>query len=137
MMELLGLRDDYAPEGRVLAEVIQSSALPPSMRSGGPALTLLGNAYTAISAPVGPFGLDTLKASTRALASDSPGDASYRSMEAQLQALGTARDAIASRMSDELLGAAFNGKRVAAKQAIALITSADRLLARAAALSRA
>jgi hypothetical protein len=136
MMELLGLRDDYAPQGRVLAEVIKPSALPPAMRSGGPALYLLGQAYTAINAPVGPFGLDTLKASTRALASTSPGDATYRSTEAKLAALGTARDALASQMSDVLLGAAFNGRPVDTGRAVGLIASAGRLLARAAALAR-
>jgi hypothetical protein len=135
MMELLGLHDDYAPAGRVLAEVIDHSALPPAMRSGGPVLTLLGKAYTAINAPVGPFGLDTLKASTRALASDSHGDATYRRLEAQLAALGTARDAVASQMSALLLGAAFNGEPVDQSQAAALIARADHLLARAAALS--
>jgi hypothetical protein len=136
MMELLGLRDDYAPQGRVLAEVIKSSALPPAMRSGGPVLQLLGQAYTAINAPVGPFGLDTLKASTRALASNSPGDATYQSTEAQLAALGTARDALASQMSGVLLGAAFNGRPVDTGQTAGLIASAYRLLARAATLAR-
>jgi hypothetical protein len=135
MMELLGLHDDYAPQGRVLAEVIEPSALPAAMRSGGPLLTLLGEAYTAINAPVGPFSLDTLKASTRALASDSPGDATYQGIEAQLAALGTARDAVASQMSDLLLGAAFNGEPGDQSLAEALITRADDLLARAAALA--
>ena len=96
MMELLGLHDDYAPAGRVLAEVIEPSALPPAMRSSR-LLTRLGQAYTAINAPVGPFGLATLTASTRALASNSAGDARYRSVEAQLEALGAARDALAAQ----------------------------------------
>ncbi len=136
MMELLGLHDDYAPQGRVLSEVIEPSALPPAMRSGGPVLTLLGEAYTAINAPTGPFGLDTLKASTRALASNSPGDATYRSIEARLAALGAARDAVASQMSQELLGAAFSGKPLDAGRAATLIAQAAGVLARAATLAR-
>ena len=136
MMELLGLHDDYAPEGRVDSEVIEPSALPPAMRSGGPALTLLGQAYTAINAPAGPFGLATLKASTRALASSSPGDATYRSTEAQLQALGATRDAVAAQMRDVLLGAAFGGQPVQAGQAAGLIAQAAWVLARAATLAR-
>lgn len=136
MMELLGLHDDYAPQGRVLSEVIEPSALPPAMRSGGPVLTRLGEAYTAINAPTGPFGLDTLKASTRALASNSPGDATYRSIEARLAALGSARDAVASQMSDALLGAAFSGKPLDAGRAATLIAQAARILARAATLAR-
>jgi hypothetical protein len=136
MMELLGLHDDYAPEGRVESEVIEPSALPPAMRSGGPELTLLGQAYTAINAPAGPFGLDTLKASTTALASNSPGDATYRQIEAQLAALGAARDAVAAQMSRELLGAAFGGQPVNAGRAAGLIAQAGGLLARAATLAR-
>jgi len=122
-------------EGRVLAEIIDPSALPPSMRSSRRLLTLLGRAYTAINAPVGPFGLDTLKASTRALASNSPGDASYRSTEARLAALGSARDALASQINAELLGAAFGGRPVDPWQAASLIASAGRLLAQAAGLA--
>ncbi len=36
MMELLGLRDDYTPDGRVLAEVIKPSALRPSLKASYP-----------------------------------------------------------------------------------------------------
>ncbi len=57
MLALLGLRGDYAPDGRVLSEVIDSSALPPAMLSNYPLLAELGQVYTQIEAAVGEFGL--------------------------------------------------------------------------------
>ena len=39
MMALLGLKDDYVPDGRVLSDVIDSSALPPAMLANYPRLT--------------------------------------------------------------------------------------------------
>jgi len=52
------------------------------------------------------FGLDTPRASTRALASNSPGDATYTRIENALQGLGAARDAVAGQLRALLLGAA-------------------------------
>jgi hypothetical protein len=134
MMELLGLRDDYAPDGRVLGEVLDRAALPAAMRADGTTLTRLGRVYTQLEAPVGSFGLDTLRASTRALASQAPRDADYTRIEGQLQRLGQARDALASQMRSALLGAAFYGRAVGERQARALIAAGDRLLGRAAVL---
>jgi hypothetical protein len=76
----------------------------------------------------GPFGLDTLAASTKALESSSPGDATYTRLETQLAGLGKRRDAIVAAMKDELYGAAFGGRPVNVREADALIGSADGLL---------
>jgi hypothetical protein len=134
MMELLGLHGDYTPDGRVLTDVISRSALPWSLRTAYPTLVKLGDAFTAINAPVGPFGLDTLAASTKALESSSPADATYTRMETQLAGLGKQRDAIVAAMKDELYGAAFGGRPVNVREADALIRSADGLLDSAAGL---
>jgi hypothetical protein len=133
MMELLGLHDDYTPDGRVLTEVISRSTLPWSQKVASPVLTKLGDAFTAINAPVGPFGLDTLAASTKALESSSPGDATYAKLEATLAGLGEQRDRIVAAMKDELYGAAFGNRPVNVGEADALIRSANGLLASAAA----
>ena len=135
MMALLGLRDDYAPDGRVLTEVLAHSALSPAMRQDTSAMLRLGQVYTQIEATVGAFGLDTLQASTRALASNSPGDKTYTRIESQLQRLGTARDALAARMRADLLGAAFYGRQVSGTQARSLIAQGERLLGEAAVLA--
>jgi hypothetical protein len=134
MMALLGLHDDYAPDGRVLAEVFTASARPAALRSSYPAVIRLGQVYTQLEAAVGSFGLSTLAASTRALASSSPGDAVYTSLEHRLGELGAVRDALASRMRALLLGAAFDGKPVPGSSAAELITAGQALLAQARAL---
>jgi hypothetical protein len=135
MMELLGLHDDYAPDGRVLAEVLTRAALPPAMRAHAGTLTQLGQVYTQLEAAVGAFGLDTLRASTAALASSSAGDSRYTRLENQLAQLGAARDALASRMRAALLGAAFGGHPVGPGKARALIAAGQRLLGEAAVLA--
>ncbi len=135
IMELLGLRDDYTPDGRVLAEVLTQQALAPAMREHAAELLRLGQVYTQIEAIVGSFGLDTLQASTRALASASPGDATYTKIESQLQKLGAARDALAARMRLVLLGAAFYGRHFGAADAQSLIAQGERLLGEAAVLA--
>jgi hypothetical protein len=135
MMELLRLRDDYTPDGRVLAEVIKPGALPRAMRIDAALVVKLGDSFTRINAAVGAFGLDTLKASTKALASDSPKDATYTKIENELSTLGDQRDTLVTLMKAELYGAAFGGRPLNAKEANVLIAAANGLLAQAAALA--
>jgi hypothetical protein len=135
MMELLGLRDDYRPDGRVLAEVIKPSALRASLKTFYPTLVRLGDAFTAINAAVGPFGLDTLRASTIALESSSSGDITYTKLESLLASLGSQRDMLVVGMKTELYGAAFGGKPVDVSKADDLIKAADDLLSSAKALA--
>jgi hypothetical protein len=138
MMALLGLRDDYVPDGVVLGNVIEPTALPPAMLSSYPTLTRLGQVYTRLEAAVGEFGLDTLAASTRALASDAPGDATYTTIEGQLTSLGAARDALAGQIQALLTGAEFGGRPLStSKSGSKLIAQANALLAQAGALARA
>jgi hypothetical protein len=136
MMALLGLRDDYTPDGVVLGDVISRTARPAAMRANYPTLDKLGQVYTQLEAAVGKFGLDTLTASTRALASNSPGDATYLGIEKQLGALGSARDALAAQMQALLIGAEFGGKPLSTStSAKTLIIRANALLAQAASLA--
>jgi hypothetical protein len=135
MMALLGLHDDYTPDGRVLTEVLTHSAVPSAMRQDTGAMLRLGQVYSQIEAAVGAFGLDTLQASTRALASNSPGDKTYARIEVRLRQLGTARDALAARMRADLLGAAFYGRQVSSSEARSLVAQGERLLGEAAVLA--
>lgn len=136
MMALLRLRDDYTPDGRVLGEIFTPSALPRGMRAHRADVELLGRIYTQIEAPVGVFGLDTLKASTMALASSSRNDATYTRIENDLIHLGKARDSIANQMRSMLLGAAFDGRPINERKASGLIEEAKELLQVAATLAR-
>jgi hypothetical protein len=135
MMALLGLRDDYTPDGVVLGDVIESTALPPAMLSNYPTLDELAGVYTQLEAAVGQFGLATLTASTRALASNSPRDATYTAIENKLTSLGAARDALATQMQTLLMGAEFGGQPVSAATAESLISKGQALLAQAGALA--
>jgi hypothetical protein len=140
MMALLGLHDDYTPDGVVLGDVISRTARPTAMRSSYPTLRKLGQVYTQLEAAVGKFGLDTLAASTRALASSSPGDATYTSIEGQLTSLGAARDALAGKIQALLTGAEFGGQPLSTsksgKKALSkLIAQANALLAQAGTLA--
>ena len=142
MLALLGLHDDYVPDGVVLGDVIEPTALPPAMLSSYPTLTELGRVYTRLEAPVGEFGLDTLAAATRALASSSPGDATYTTIEGQLTSLGAARDALAGKIQALLIGAEFGGQPLSTsksgKRALAaLIAQGNTLLAQADTLAHA
>jgi hypothetical protein len=134
MMALLRLQDDYTPDGRVLGEVISPSALPSGMQEHRGVLTELGQLYTQLEAPVGAFGLDTLRASTRALASHSAGDAVYTRIENELQRLGAQRDAVAGQIRTLLDDAAFHGQELNVDKAHDLIKQGDQLLGEAAVL---
>jgi hypothetical protein len=145
MMALLRLRDDYTPDGRVLIEIIKPGDLPAAVRSGFRLLVRIGDAYTQLNAAVGAFGLDTLRASTFALTSDSPGDAEYNKIENGLLKLGDQRDEIVALMKAVLYGAEFGGHSpsraslgghlVPAGAANGLLKAAKGLLNRAAALA--
>jgi len=134
MLALLGLRARYLPDGRVLGEIFDPSALPPGMRAHRGTLLRLGKTFTQLEAPVGAFGLDTLRASTRALASNAPGDAAYTRIENALQRLGAERDTLGARMRALLLGAAFGGRPLDVAAARALIRAGKRLIGQAAVL---
>jgi len=129
MMALLGLRDDYTPDGVVIGDAI--TVLPPAMLSNYPTLNKLGQVYTRLEAAVGEFGLDTLAASTRALASNSAGDTAYIGLENQLAALGAARNALVAQMRALLTGAEFGNTPIKAKTAKGLISQGNAILARA------
>ncbi|MGI9008114.1 MAG: hypothetical protein ACR2FU_18295, partial [Streptosporangiaceae bacterium] len=107
MMAALRLRDDFRPDGRVLTELLAAGALPASARAHRGLLLRLGRAYTAINAPVGPFGLATLRASTRAPASANPDNHVYTMTKRRLGKLGRERDQVAGAMCRLLLGADF------------------------------
>ncbi|MGF7238821.1 MAG: hypothetical protein ACQSGP_28265 [Frankia sp.] len=137
VLALVGLRDDYPVDGRVLIEDLDPRALPDTLRSQ-PALVALGAAYKQIEAADGTFAKDTLTASTRALNSGtSAQDATYTTIETALGALDSRRDHLAETIRNDLLGAAFNRHALDSRQAAALTVTAQALLHDAHTLARA
>ena len=128
MLELLGLKDDYVSDGRVIFEAIYNWALPQSMLVHQQTLLQLVQAYKQINAPVGELGLKSLHYSTTGLASNTPGDKEYNQVENQLSSITTLRNNIAASMSAMINAAEFNGQPINVAQAEHLIQQANNLL---------
>ena len=135
LLSLVGLRDDYAHDGRVLFEALDENALPVSLREHGGTLGRLADAYKQVNAPLGAFARASLKVSTSAIESDVTGDATYNSLENQLAALTAQRDSVAGQMSALLEAAAFAGQPIDEHVAKDLIAQAQSLLDRMNALA--
>jgi len=127
ILSLVGLKDDYAHDGRVLFEALTHEAAGGALRAHRDTLSALAAAYKAINAPLGELGFRTLTGiSTTALASD---DATYAILEAQIRTITTQRNKIASQMIDMLEGAAFNNRPINEAVAANLIKQAYNLIA--------
>ena len=125
-MGLVGLKDDYAHDGRVLFEVLNDNAVLHGRQGDKDVIMRLAQAYKDINAPVGRLGRKTFSISTVALNGD---DATYTRLEAELSRLTDARNAIAQKMIDALEGVAFDNKAIDKMKAERLIVEADALIA--------
>jgi hypothetical protein len=84
-----------------------------------------------LESPVGPFGLDTLSASTRGLASTSAQDSQYARTEDAIARLGARRDKVGSEIIALLEGAAFAGRPIPHGTAQSLSAQGQALLQQA------
>ena len=84
--------------------------------------------YKQLNAPFGAFAMATLRASTKALASNDADDATYNSIEGQIQALTMQRNTLVAQMISLLAGAEFNGQTCSDAQAQSLIGQGQALL---------
>ncbi len=134
VLTLAGLKDDYETDGRAVTEITGMNALPVSLRAHHPSLQRLGASYKQLMAPFGSFAMDTLAVSTRALASNDPGDATYTSLESQIQSLTTNRDALAADIRNGLFQAQ-TGTKLSENQIKGWIQASNDLLAQAHALA--
>ena len=102
VLALVGLKDDYQHEGRVLAEILDRGALPHGFGDVN-AYVQLGQINNQINAPVGQFGLAAMKVSTAALESGTPqNDSRYTTATQELADLGTQRDQLAAEIAAQL-----------------------------------
>ena len=106
---LVGLRDDYEHDGRVITQVL--SHPNHALRADG--VTELGECYKQLNSSVGQFGTFTLIAATKGIESTSPGDGIYQHADQALRALEVARDRLAGVIKGELEAAAFDNQLVA------------------------
>src|SRR5207302_1614064 len=92
MMTLLGLKDDYVQDGRVLVEALETNATPHSLVVHRETVRRLGAVYEQVNAPFGKFAVDTLTASTRAV--QATDESVYSSIESSIESLTAKRDAL-------------------------------------------
>jgi hypothetical protein len=107
MLALVGLKDDYVTDGRVLVEDL-------TIRPGKTESTRfqpLAACYKQLNSSVGEFGTSVLVADTAALKTgSSTDDSTYQSFLTKLRLLGTARDQLATRIKNDLFDAEFGNK---------------------------
>ena len=108
VMYLLGLKDDYEHDGRVITQVLTH----PNRALTGAGVTDLGLCYKQLNSSVGKFGTATLKFATKGIESNSPGDNRYLATDKRLRTLDIRRDRVAGVIKQELENAAFNNTPV-------------------------
>jgi hypothetical protein len=145
MMSLLGLKDDYVHDGRVILELLDRNFLPHNLWDGDDRkdkddkrkdkdkdafsdLLELGQVYKQIDAPFGDLAQSTLKISTYALQSDTKGDAAYMELEGKINGWTAERDALVAKIRPMLDAAEFNGVSIDDKDADKLIRQSKELL---------
>jgi hypothetical protein len=132
MLSLLGLKDPYGHDGRVITEPLHDWALPRSLREHQEKLERLGAVYKQVNAPFGRFAMHLLAVSTDALKSGSDSDDSaYTAIQGRIADLTGWRDALASDMKAMLDAAAFGNHAIDVRRAAKLIDEGEDLLERA------
>ena len=128
MMYLLGLKDDYQHDGRVILEMVDPNVLSSSLHAHAETVLRLGQIYKQINAPFGALAQSTLTVSTYAIQSTSGGDAVYTNLENKIASWTTQRDALAAQIKTMLEGAEFSGVAIDEQQAKQIISASQVLL---------
>jgi predicted transcriptional regulator len=132
MLSLLGLTDDYVHDGRPVTQVLDPGAVPATLQTSD--AVALGDMLKRIDAPFGQFAMDTLKASTVALASDTNHDNRYTTLEKSIAQVTDQRDQVVDGIKALLAGAAA-GQPIDHVRAGELLDRAQGLLGRAGGLA--
>jgi hypothetical protein len=129
LMSLVGLKDDYVHDGRVLAEKLALDAQPLGVQNS-PQFVALATAYKSINAIVGTLGLASLDYANGAITSGagSSTDTTYQNYLATMPNITNDRNSLASQMKTLLEGAEFSNQPISTPAANALIASANSLV---------
>jgi len=109
MMALLGLKDDYVHDGRVLVEKLASRALPDALEDSREDYVELAQAFKNINATKGPVGRNSLVYANRSINGN---DKTYGKYLKKIGEITDERNELASEMIELLNGAAFEHKRL-------------------------
>ncbi len=135
ILALLGLKDSYEPDGTALVDFLETSAVSRDLRAHHESLVRLREVYKQLAAPFGPYGMDTLAASTRAIVSGSATDDSqYVATENAIASLTQQRDALEAQMRTALTNATFGGSLASEQDLKSMIAQGQDILAQAHAL---
>jgi hypothetical protein len=104
LMTLVGLADDYVHDGRVLAEWIDSSALPSGIRRDRDNFIELARVFKQLNAPLGTLGRASLVWANRSITGT---DRSYARYLRQIADITAQRDALAGSIKIVLNRASF------------------------------
>jgi hypothetical protein len=104
ILTLLGLSDDYIHDGRVVTQVLDPGAAPATLETSD--AVALGDMLKRLDAPFEEFAMNTLKASTSALASDTNHDNRYTTLEKSIASITSQRDYVVDSIKSLLAGAA-------------------------------
>jgi hypothetical protein len=129
ILTLLGLKDDYVGDGRVVTEALAGFATPLQLRLHRGTFQRLAAAYKQLNAPFGAFSMSALTISSQALASgDSTNDDVYNQKEQAIADWTSERDALATTIKNVLFDSEFNGKTLDVGQAMSLTNQANALI---------
>jgi hypothetical protein len=109
VMALLGLTDDYVHEGRVVAEFMHESALPPGIRAARENFVELAEVFKQLNAPKGELGRASLVWANRSITSSNK---VYGRYLARIADITEDRDELAGQIVTLLNNAAFHNQPV-------------------------
>ena len=109
MLALLGLKDSYVHDGRVLSEWIAQGALPPAIRQQRESFVELAEAYKQLNAPLGELGRASLVYANRSITGV---DKAYARYLTKINDITNERNSLASDIKTVLNAAAFGNQPV-------------------------
>jgi hypothetical protein len=125
MLRLVGLRDSYVHDGRVLVEIMQEDALPRTLGETRQRFVDLAKVYKQLNAPLGSVGMNSLVFANRSILSD---DTDYAKFLSRISAITSERDTLAGQIVSLLDGAAFANKPIDDKQEDRLVRRGQALI---------
>src|ERR1700686_652316 len=109
MLALLGLKDSYVHDGRVLSEWIEQRSLPPAIRQKRENFVELAEIYKQLNAPLGELGRASLIYANRSVTGV---DKVYARYLMKVSDITNERNGLASEIKTVLNAAAFGNQPV-------------------------
>jgi hypothetical protein len=134
---LLGLKDDYVHDGRVLVEKLDRRVLPDAVMAQGHDedfdFVELASIYKQITAPLGEVARTTLRLATRSIKGT---DTTYAFFLSKIELITTERDQLAGEIKQALDAAEFGNRAIRDVHADQLIRRARALIEKVADLEQ-